>query len=60
MASEALEKEKAKLAKRLYPSLATWEIILWTSTWIFGIGYAFYHVYLASKSNSFQYFKLEI
>ena len=56
MASEAFEKEKAKLGKRLYPSLATWEIMLLISTAFFGVGYAIYHVYLASKSNDFKDF----
>lgn len=45
----ANDEKRTKLAKRLYPNLATWEILLWTAGWIFGVGYSIYHVYLASK-----------
>ena len=45
----ALKEKSARLRRRLYPSLATWEIVLWTGCWIFGVGYSTYNVYLASK-----------
>ena len=45
----ATDDKRTKLAKRLYSSLAIWEILLWTAGWVFGVGYSIYHVYLASK-----------
>lgn len=42
-------KEKTRVSKRLYPSLATWEISIWTASWLFGVGYSIYHVYKASR-----------
>jgi hypothetical protein len=50
----ANDEKRTKLAKRLYPNLATWEILLWTAGWIFGVGYSIYHVYLASKSKKIK------
>lgn len=41
--------KRQKLLKRLYPSLASWEILLWTSTWIFAVGYSILHVYWISR-----------
>ena len=59
-ASMTNKEKSARLAKRLYPSLATWEILLWTAGWIFAVGYSIYHVYLASKSKSNQYVVPEV
>ena len=52
----ANDEKRTKLAKRLYPNLATWEILLWTAGWIFGVGYSIYHVYLASKQQFMNVF----
>ena len=40
---------RSKLAKRLYPSLSTLEITIWTVIWLFGAGYSIYHIYIASE-----------
>ncbi len=47
--NQELQQRKSRLEKRLYAKLATWEIVLWTSLWIFGVGYSMLHVYWASK-----------
>ena len=41
--------KKAKLSAKLYTSLSLREIILWTTIWIFSVGYSMYHVYNASQ-----------
>jgi len=41
--------ERGKLSRRLYVSLPTWEISIWTGSWVFGVGYAIYQLFLASK-----------
>ena len=41
--------KKAKLRAKLYTGLSLREIVLWTSIWIFSVGYSMYHVYNASR-----------
>ena len=40
--------KKNKLQSKLYTSLSTWEISLWSACWVFGVGYSMYHVFSAS------------
>ena len=44
--------ERGRLSRRLYVSLPTWEISIWTGSWVFGVGYAIYQLFLASKRKS--------
>jgi len=46
---EKAEQMKAKLSKRLYPSLPSWEIAIWSGIWTFSCLYAIYHVYPLSR-----------
>ena len=41
--------KKARLRAKLYTGLSLREIVLWTSIWIFAVGYSMYHVYNASR-----------
>ena len=47
--NDLVRKNRARLSKRLYPNLPTWEISIWTSGWIFAVGYSMYHLFFASK-----------
>ena len=49
MSSDSVRRERTKLSKRLYVNLPTWEITIWTASWIMGVGYAMYQLYYASK-----------
>ena len=54
MSSDFVKRERAKLSKRLYGNLPTWEITIWTASWIMGVGYAMYQLYYASKRKCHQ------
>ena len=47
--NDLVRKNRARLSKRLYHNLPTWEISVWTGSWIFAVGYSMYHLFFASK-----------
>ena len=40
--NDLVKQIRARLSKRLYPDLPIWEISIWTSGWIFAVGYSMY------------------
>lgn len=46
---EAFRIKERRALRKLYPSLPTIEISVYTAIWIIGVGYSIYNVYLASR-----------
>ena len=40
--NDLVKQIRARLSKRLYPDLLIWEISIWTSGWMFAVGYSMY------------------
>ena len=40
--NDLVKQIRARLSKRLYPDLPIWEISIWTSGWMFAVGYSMY------------------